>query len=388
MLQIVIIGGGLQGITIFLNIPNELKKNTLIVDKYSKPLHLFYSRCDNIGMQYLRSPATHTMTEPISTSLFTYQKKYYNMPNSFQGKYFTPSLALFKHYTENLFTSTNLHTQWKQTEISSIELENNNFWTLHTKHLTSITTKYVILALGTERPNIPPLCSNTILEKKHILHPQFNQISHMPKKHIAIIGGGMSGAQLALSLSKHHKITLIISHPLKKNPFDSNPCFIGPKCRNTFLSANNKEKINMLSKERYHGTLNPFVYEALSEAICKKNITIQISKLKKIHTKANIHTLTLHNKNTITVDDFILATGLLRKNNYIDSNPLLTDLVAKYNLPLNDDSLPLLENNSLEWVPHMFVSGQLAEMTLGPPSNNIIGAHLFCRTMNTIWNKW
>ena len=48
---------------------------------------------------------------------------------------------------------------------------------------------------------------------------------------------------------------------------------------------------------------------------------------------------------------------------------------ARRGLRTDGAGYPLVDD-ALQWAPGLFVSGGLAEMVLGPPARNIIGAHL------------
>ncbi|WP_088101975.1 flavin-containing monooxygenase [Halalkalibacter urbisdiaboli] len=82
-----------------------------------------------------------------------------------------------------------------------------------------IEAKNVIIASGAfQKPYIPPVF------KEHEQHPlQFHSSSYVsprqiPKTSVLIVGGGNSGAQIALELAKEREVTMAVSHRLKFLP--------------------------------------------------------------------------------------------------------------------------------------------------------------------------
>jgi hypothetical protein len=85
----------------------------------------------------------------------------------------------------------------------------------------------------------------------------------------------------------------------------------------------------------------------------------------------------LTNKGTINVDRVVLSTGFEK---VVPGGQMVQGLI-KGGLPVAEDGFPVL-NQSLQWHPNLFVSGRLAERTVGPPAPNIAGAKWSTQRMN------
>lgn len=72
------------------------------------------------------------------------------------------------------------------------------------------------------------------------------------------------------------------------------------------------------------------------------------------------------------VDRVVLATGF---RGGIPSEELFSHLAESLQLPRASDGYPIVDQ-SLSWTDRLFLSGAPAELELGPPARNIIGAHL------------
>lgn len=383
MYSLAIIGGGATGTSILLNLPNSIRNKTIIIDKNPSPLYLFLLRCQNVGMRFLRSPASHTLIEPISPRMLSFGKEFFK-PHDFEGPYYNPSLRLFKHYIKNITQKMSLH--WIQNEVTDITSDNNLSWIIRTP-TSVLQTKRIILALGAGDSHIPKEFQNVVPSEDHILHPNFSHPPNSPRKNIAIVGGGMSGTQCALTLSKHHNVTLIIPHKFRVSYFDSNVGFVGPKYQAFFEDASLDVKLKILKQEKYLGSINPYVFEQINNAYTSNLIDVKESKLLTAAPTNKGFTLTLANSTTLDVNQLIFATGFERQNTTY--NPLVSKLIRKYNLPLTSkQKIPLLEHNTLEWYPNLFLAGILGELSIGPSAGSFIGAHIFTRKMKETWRNW
>lgn len=109
----------------------------------------------------------------------------------------------------------------------------------------------------------------------HVYSKKFDTDDIPNGSQITILGGGQSGAQLALDLSKTHpgKITIITRTPLKKNYYDVPPGWMGPKYLHHFYhEPGYKIRRQMINEARNSGTMTPEIYRDLTKAIANKKI--------------------------------------------------------------------------------------------------------------------
>ncbi|HZH63002.1 MAG TPA: hypothetical protein VEY70_26330 [Metabacillus sp.] len=81
--------------------------------------------------------------------------------------------------------------------------------------------------------------------------------------------------------------------------------------------------------------------------------------------------LTLKEEGTLLkAKTIVLATGF---HPDVSGGKLIEQMVQVENLQCAECGYPIV-NSSLEWCPHLYVSGPLAELEVGPIARNIAGA--------------
>ena len=103
MYKWVIVGGGVQGITMATFLLKQ-KKITIselaIVDPHSEPLEKWKRYTSSILMPYLRSPVVHHIdVETFSLQAFV-KRKTYDWNTAFYGRFKRPSLQVFNEHCE------------------------------------------------------------------------------------------------------------------------------------------------------------------------------------------------------------------------------------------------------------------------------------------------
>ncbi len=406
-ISLVIVGAGLQGITLYINLPKKIQNRTLIIDKNTEALCNFYRQAHNVGMKYLRSPVSHCLKEPL-VSLLAYSHAHNIHPQHFNGKYLTPSLALLEQYIHHLLRKTSIATQFFQTTLKNITYTNNKTWILDTSNGT-ISTKNCILALGMGTVSLPDTIQiksehfaytkdtlQSMLIKKHVLHPQYTpSLKNTHSHRIAVIGGGMSGTQTALRYTDKEKthrnsVSLISGKHASVHFFDSDPGYIGPKYRNIFLQETDyRIRRNIIAKARNVGSINPYVHEKLVNAIKQKQIEHIKEYARSIRIKNNgdthTYTVQLSNNDEQEYDDIIFATGFAK--NEVPHKSLVQNIATQYGCKTDNNMWPIPDKNLL-WHHGLYLMGALAELELGPAARNIIGAHLACRNFKHSWEQW
>jgi hypothetical protein len=80
--------------------------------------------------------------------------------------------------------------------------------------------------------------------------------------------------------------------------------------------------------------------------------------------------LSLANGDTVAASHAVLATGFDQAR---PGGTCVDHAIADLGLPTAPCGYPLV-SRALEWRPHLFVTGPLAELELGPTARNIAGA--------------
>ena len=388
MYSLVIIGGGIHGSMLFTQLPEKLRKNTLVIDKYEYPLFRFIYQCKKVGVTYLRSPASHCINEQLN-NLFIHAQKHGFDDSHFLGRYYTPSLKLFLHHTQHLLQKHNIKKHWMQSQVQNLIYKNSMWIVKVTDPLGKqhdISAKRVLLALGMDAPAANK--KFPVLEpQQHVLNRDFTDPP--TSNSVAVIGGGMSGTQLALHLAKkkQRKIALISPMPRSITHFDSNPCFIGPKCLPQFLKTKSYTKrAELLKANRFPGTINKNVFNEYCMVTKHSPIQEITKRVVSIEKEQDAYTLEFSDNLRQTFQSVVLATGLSVPESVPHRN-LISNLIKDYNLPHAKNKFPT-PLQDLEWGKCLYVTGALAELELGPASRNIIGAHLAYRRLKKVWGSW
>lgn len=352
-LEWAIIGGGIHGVHIAIClIAQGIALDTLRIFDPEPELLARWKHCTAMtGMSHLRSPMVHHLdADPWSLKRFS---RDFADPRPFVAPYDRPSLRLFNAHSDRLIELYGLRDIHVREQIQRIDHEDGEV--LISLASGTTTAKNVVLALGQgSSPNIPDAAPS---RARHIFED--GALTNLNQK-VAIVGAGISGAQLALRLSKEgHDVAIYSEHPLRKHQFDSDPGWLGPRNMEAFgrersLSVRRQQ----IQKARYPGSMPPDVHSKLVRRI--KAGTIQWTE-----GAANVAFSSISEDTSI-----VLATGF---RNTRPGGDFVDQLITNWGLPCAECGYPITDAY-LRWHPQIFVSGALAELEIGPVSRNISGA--------------
>lgn len=207
MLQMLIIGGGIHGTHLahcLLHHTPLIQDDIRILDPHEEWMHEWWRCTRNCGMRYLRSPSVHHIDiNPFSLDKFAV------LPENRQESNFIapkdrPSVELFHKHCHMVIDSHRLESL--RIKGTALELKN------HANHVSVVTedqtidTRMILLAVGMNNQPLWP--HHAILLKgqnapvHHDFDPDFRLNAIQNKGPIAVVGSGISGAQLALQLAE------------------------------------------------------------------------------------------------------------------------------------------------------------------------------------------
>ncbi|WP_347553196.1 NAD(P)-binding domain-containing protein (plasmid) [Pseudalkalibacillus hwajinpoensis] len=368
MYEWIIIGGGIHGCTLATSLlkSGKIKKEEmLIIDPHSGPLERWKERTERIQMPFLRSPSVHHIdVSPFSLEKYAKTTQY---DKPFYGYYDRPSLDLFNEHATSVLKEANLQDVWRQTKVMQVSKQ-NPFWEIETEDQHIYYAKNSVIAIGNNDLNYPSWGEN-MSSGFHLFDPALNMQSIKPP--LLIVGGGITAAHAAISLSHRFpgEVTLITRHPFRIHDFDSDPGWLGPK----YLSAYSKikdydERRKMIQQARHRGSIPSELYNRLLHLKKHENLFMIQSEIETACSESNVF-MTREAKK-LRPATVLFATGFKAS---LSNQSWLLNLIAKENLICANCGYPIVEE-SLEWCPHLFVMGPLAELEIGPASRNIIGA--------------
>ncbi len=393
MIPLLIIGGGMQGIIFALAFSRRLGSEYVrVLDPHTEPRAVWRHNSHACAMHYLRSPGAHNIeSDPLALFAFARQKRG-GFP--FRALYRRPSLALFEAHCQQVIeqhTLEALYLQGRATKIifgkHHVEVESSN---------GTLQARRVLLALGKSAYlHIPEWCrqeqewEQSTATIHHIYDLDFRREWAEQAQQPIIIGGGLSAAQLLLHLgycrpSGGQPPIMVARHSLRSAHFDSDPCYLGPKCLSTFLKERNyATRRQFIMHSRNRGSLPPDTLQKLKQALKEghcRQIEGEPQAIGKAAQKATLNrmvTLQLSNGEQLFSDCLLLATGF---EEMMPQEPLIVETARRYGLARDSHGTPLVDW-ALRWHPRLLLSGDPAMLELGPAAPNIIGAHLALRRL-------
>jgi lysine/ornithine N-monooxygenase len=389
MIEWLIVGGGIHGIYMSNLLTGGIgveRDDIRVLDPHSEPLACWLTHTKNSGMRYLRSPAAHNLDLDI-LSVYRFAKSKTGRPYAdFADPYFRPSRGLFERHCRRVLNErglSQLHIQGKATALHrdhsavAVELESGE----------RIAARHVLLAIGlSEQPYWPDWAVELRRQGEYVYHlfdPAFNRDRCTGS--IAVIGAGSSGAQLAVYLSEKqaNRVTLFSRHPVRVSNYDFDPCWIGPKCMREFGHLDWNQRRRVIDQNRFPGTIPPDVALQLQTALKTGRLEMQVADIRRASHGGKGITLRLASGLSREFERVVLATGFCTER---PGGDFVDQAIAEFDLKCNACGYPILDEY-LRWHDHLFVTGPLAELQIGPCSRNIIGARNAGKRLAALWRK-
>lgn len=379
MYEYTIIGGGIHGV-LFAHWLTNYKfadhEKVCILDPNKTPLYCWRTRTGSVGMTHLRSPSVHHIgTEPFE--LHKLSKKNPNIAKyPFAEPYARPSLDLFERHVSDIIESNKIESMWKVGSAQKIVKDGNSY--IISTEEEEIKSKRVILALGAStKLTYPDWLTEEIIESnkvQHIFEKGFERDQIGNGEKVLVIGGGISGLQVATALSQElrNKVIIYSRHELRKHEFDSDPCWVGPKCMKKFNRVTSLAKRRkLITTARHKGSVSSESLLNFTRAARQGQISHRVRDIKKVELtpSGQLDTIAHGDKASETFDRILLATGFDTKR---PGGELIDDLIESEGLKIADCGYPIT-GDDLCWHEGLYVMGALAELRMGPTARNIIG---------------
>lgn len=372
----IVVGGGIQGSTIaaFLVKNNKVSTDKLrIIDPHVRPLFKWTTSTDRIGMKFLRSPFVHHLdVDPFS--LRSYAAKHQWKKSEFYGVYKRPSLEMFNEHSQTLLHDLGLGASWHQGYVNGLDRE-GNYWIVNTAGEERLKAKRVVLALSINDQLHVPEWADSIKQEWHVMFHIFDDSADFSKLRmpVAVIGGGITAAHTVIKLSALYsgQVTLIKRHPFKVCDFDSDPGWLGPKYQKSYQRITDySERREVIKKARNRGSLPSELFHKLRKLENEQTIKVADGEVTSVKQGENKELILSVDTQEVKVQSIDFATG------FRPSRPggrWLEKAIETFGLPCAKCGYPIV-SQSLEWCRHLYVTGPLAELEIGPIARNISGA--------------
>ncbi len=373
-----IVGGGPHGVHIAVSLVNAgvRPRDIVLVDPNAELLERWTVCTQRTGMTHLRSPSVHHLDmDPWSLRRFA-TRWHPNEPCSelFRAPYSRPALPLFQAHSRSVIERHGLHERHERAKVRSMRPRADGSLTVQTDR-SELEAQRVVLALGSDGAQAWPSWARPTREVRpdriqHVFDPNFNLDRREDFRSIAVVGGGITGAQIALRLRQLGKqVTLVCRHRLRRQQFDSDPTWLGPAKMRPFLRLEDPSvRRRVIDGARHRGSMPAEVHRALRAAIRDR-------KIRSIHSPvrgcvALMNTLALGLRSgSVEVDAVALATGF----GGMPGEDLLAGLRHRDGFACAPCGTPLVDSR-LHWHANIYCAGALAELELGPVARNLAGA--------------
>ena len=376
MLDVLIIGGGIHGV----HLAHRLLQRTplthddiRILDPHDELLHEWRRCTRNCGMRYLRSPSVHHIdVDPFSLDRYAARPENRKKTNFIPPKD-RPSVALFHRHCQMVIDNhrlASLHVRGRALEIHN-----------RVNHLRVSTTaetipaRFVLLAPGMgEQPYWPPWAirlKDQGARIEHVFDPGFRRDDLPAKGTVAVIGAGISGAQLALRFveKRDGEVSLISRNKIHVDDFDFEPGWLGPKHLERFRRQSIDQRRQQILAARTKGSVPRDVKLALEKAMERNRLACIVDGISDATFRAG-STLLIGRQGQYECQTVVLATGFAEKR---PGNGFMDQVIEAFDLKTAACGFPVT-GPALDWHARIFVTGPLSELQIGPSARNIAGS--------------
>lgn len=399
MLDWLIIGGGIHGTHIahVLTATGAVTRARIrVLDPAGEPLARWNRLTGNTGMDVMRSPSVHHLgLESDELNQFA------RSPDGFaHGKlrspFGRPSYDLFQAHNRHLVQQHRLDGLWLPGTAQRL-IKRRAGWMVESDQ-GSISARNVLLAVGRTALNRPAwsrsVGSAPGAPVHHLFEESFVPTSIPRWRHLVVVGGGISAAQVACRLSARAasagfggRVTLLMRHPVRTAHFDSDPCWNGPKCLTKFHhTADYAQRRAQINAGRYRGSIPHDVLRELERHCAREQLQLRQDEvvgaqcLPAQADRPSTIELRLAGGATLNADRVILATGF---DPTVPGGELVDKAIAAYGLCCAPCGYPVV-SPQLEWIDGLYVTGPLAELELGATAPNIRGARMAAERLQTV----
>ncbi|MEM7136031.1 MAG: FAD/NAD(P)-binding protein [Myxococcota bacterium] len=370
-----IVGGGIHGVHIAVRLIAEAgcdPDDVRILDPADALLARWRACTAATGMTHLRSPAVHQLdVEPFALHEFASSTEH-QRSDLFAPPYERPSLDFFNEHCDRVIDAHGIDALHVRGAAASCRVDCREV-TVDTIDGGSVSAANVVFAIGVgEQLHWPDWAPSGDARVEHIFAHGFSYSSTGPGSEVAVVGGGISAAQVALRLTKSgHRVKLVSRRCIRQHQFDSDPGWLGPKHMTGFERETDLgQRRAMITEARHQGSVPPHVVRALQQAIHDGRIEWHVASVTGVLAEQGARRLRLSNGREVVVERVLLATGFAPHR---PGGAMVDELIQSASLPCAECGYPIVDK-ALRWHPRVYVSGALAELELGPSARNIAGA--------------
>ena len=178
-----------------------------------------------------------------------------------------------------------------------------------------LEARHVVLALGSGGAQAWPEWARPVREAQperiqHAFDPGFNLDDREDLRTVAVVGGGITAAQLALRLCRlGRRVTLVCRHRVRRQQFDSDPMWLGPAKMGPFARLEDPvDRRRAIDRARHRGSMPADVHREFRSALHHRELRAIRSPVRGCIALQDAVVLALAER-SLEVDAIALATG-------------------------------------------------------------------------------
>jgi hypothetical protein len=208
---------------------------------------------------------------------------------------------------------------------------------------------------------------------EHVLDLSFRRGDVTPGERVVVVGGGISGAQLALSLAERSPgtVTLLSRHAPRIHPFDVDARLFAGSPELERERDYRRRRVQVMAGRR-RGSMPADVASRLDVAVKSGAVAHVLARISRVvpMPAGRVRFGLDREPDSLTADRVILATGF---DGARPGGAWIDRAIGDLALPRAPCGYPMVDA-TLQWSPGLHVTGALAELQLGPAARGIAGA--------------
>jgi cation diffusion facilitator CzcD-associated flavoprotein CzcO len=385
--EYVIIGGGIHGTCLanYLLVEGECSHEDLcLVEPREQLLGSFERKARQCGMRTLRSTYVHHIdTEPFSLESFAEEtgREGELVPTEHYPN--RPTLELFLDHARGIIDRRGIGGCHLQSTVTTVtRTECGDRLEVQTDAGT-LEARHVVLAIGLGSSQTVPTWGTSLPDDApfaHVWDDEFDPTTAAKfAGHTYVVGGGITAGQCACRLSEDTDVTLLSRHDLEIELTEADPYWINwqhTKREIHTLPPGSEARLDRSQTARNDATIPPYVERRLDDARNCGSLDIRRGEITSADATDDGLLVRFDDGTTANNAQVVLATGL----DTVSAHPLVGSVAESLSLERGASGFPVLDDRTLAWrAPDgtrsaVYVSGALAEPSVGPFARNIVGA--------------
>lgn len=385
--EYVIVGGGIHGTCLANHLITEgeyTRDEIRILDPREELLASFAKKANQCGMETLRSTFVHHIdTESFSLESFAEGHHRANELVSTKNYPDRPTLGLFLDHARDVIERRELSGCHHRSKVTDVTRSAGTETYLVETGAGAIETHRVVLAVGLgATPTLPEWTASLPDDAPlaHVWDEAFDPATPGPfEGRTFVVGGGITAGHLACRLAEWTAVTLLSRHELEIELTEADPHWInwrhiGKEIHT--LPPGSEARLDRVRAARNDATIPPYVERRLAEARDGGALEHRQGEITSANATDEGLSLRFDGGTKATAARVVLATGL----EPVPKQPLVGRVSESLSLARGVEGFPVLNDQTLAWrrtdgtESAVYISGALAEPSVGPFARNIVGA--------------